>query len=139
MVSRCARSPKNAGVAASPASSCHGSKKDDRMMPFGIFSVPNTSTVSYWPARMEAAASIERGATAGTARFDVDDGHPRHAEPAEDLVAGGHAAVGGAAEGGLKAALADAGFPQRGADGVHPHVGRGHALETPERVHDPPR
>ena len=58
MVSRCARSPKKEGVAASPASSCQGSKKEDRMMPLGIFSVPNTSTVSYWPARMEAAASI---------------------------------------------------------------------------------
>ncbi len=28
------------------------------MIPFGIFSVPNTTTVSYWPARMAAAASI---------------------------------------------------------------------------------
>ncbi len=57
--SRCARSPKKAGVAASPASSCHGSKKDDRMIPLGIFSVPKTRTVSYWPARMAAAASIK--------------------------------------------------------------------------------
>ena len=55
---RCARSPKNAGVAARPASSCHGSKKDDRMIPLGIFSVPKTSAVSYWPARMAAAASM---------------------------------------------------------------------------------
>ena len=55
---RCARNPKNAGVAARPASSCHGSKNEDRMIPFGIFSVPNTTTVSYWPARMEAAASM---------------------------------------------------------------------------------
>ncbi len=55
---RCARSAKNAGVAARPASSCHGSKNEERMIPLGIFSVPNTRTVSYWPARMAAAASI---------------------------------------------------------------------------------
>ena len=57
--SRCARSPKKAGVAARPASSCHGSKKEDRMIPLGIFSVPKTRAVSYWPARMAAAASIK--------------------------------------------------------------------------------
>ena len=28
------------------------------MIPLGIFSVPKTRTVSYWPARMAAAASI---------------------------------------------------------------------------------
>ena len=52
-----ARSAKYAGVAASPASSRHGSKNDERMMPFGIFSTPNTSTQSYWPARIAPAAS----------------------------------------------------------------------------------
>ena len=46
-ISRCARSAKYAGVAARPASSRQGSKKLDRMMPLGIFSMPNTSTVSY--------------------------------------------------------------------------------------------
>ncbi len=56
--SRWARRPKKAGVAARPASSCHGSKKEERMIPFGIFSVPNTRTVSYWPARMAPAASM---------------------------------------------------------------------------------
>ena len=55
---RWARRAKNAGVAARPASSCHGSKKEERMMPLGIFSVPKTSTVSYWPARMAPAASM---------------------------------------------------------------------------------
>ncbi len=45
--SRCARSPKKAGVAARPASSCHGSKNEERMIPFGIFSVPKTRAVSY--------------------------------------------------------------------------------------------
>ncbi len=56
--SRWARRAKKDGVAASPASSCQGSKKDERMMPLGIFSVPKTSTVSYCPARMAAAASM---------------------------------------------------------------------------------
>ena len=55
--SRCARNAKYAGVAASPASSRHGSKNEDRMMPFGIFSTPNTSAHSYWPARIAPAAS----------------------------------------------------------------------------------
>ena len=45
-------------MAARPASSCQGSKKDERMMPRGIFSVPKTRTVSYCPARMAAAASM---------------------------------------------------------------------------------
>ena len=56
--SRWARRAKKAGVAARPASSCQGSKKEERMMPLGIFSVPKTSTVSYCPARMAAAASM---------------------------------------------------------------------------------
>ena len=55
---RCARKPKKAGVEARPASSCQGSKKEERMMPRGIFSVPKTRTVSYCPARMAAAASM---------------------------------------------------------------------------------
>jgi len=45
-------------VAARPACSRQGSKNDERMMPLGIFSMPNTRTVSYWPARMAPAASI---------------------------------------------------------------------------------
>ena len=77
-------------------------------MPRGIFSVPKTRTVSYCPARMAAAASIERGAPTGAAGLDVDDGHAGHAETAEHLVPGGHPAVGRAAEGGLEVALADA-------------------------------
>ena len=55
---RWARSPKKAGVEARPASSCHGSKNEERMIPRGIFSVPKTRTVSYWPARMAAEANI---------------------------------------------------------------------------------
>ena len=57
-VTRWARSAKKDGVAARPASSCHGSKKEERMMPRGIFSVPKTSTVSYWPALIAPAANI---------------------------------------------------------------------------------
>ena len=72
-ISRCARSAKYAGVAASPACSRHGSKNDDRMMPLGIFSMPNTSTVSYWPARIAPAASMQRGTPARTPGLDVDD------------------------------------------------------------------
>ena len=32
------------------------------MMPLGIFSMPKTSTVSYWPARMAPAASMRAAA-----------------------------------------------------------------------------
>ena len=49
-------------MAARPASSRHGSKNDERMIPFGIFSRPKTSTVSYWPARIAPAASISAAA-----------------------------------------------------------------------------
>ena len=101
---------KKAGVAARPASSCQGSKNEERMMPLGIFSVPKTRTVSYCPARMAPAASMRAAPAAGAAGLDVDDGHARHAEAAEDLVARGHPAVGGAAERGLEAALAHAGL-----------------------------
>ena len=55
---RWARRAKNDGVAASPASSCQGSKNDERMMPLGIFSTPKTSTVSYCPALMAPAANM---------------------------------------------------------------------------------
>ena len=44
-------------------------------MPFGIFSMPNTSTQSYWPARIAPAASMQRGAAARAAGLDVDDRH----------------------------------------------------------------
>ena len=32
------------------------------MIPFGIFSMPNTSTVSYWPASIAPAASMSAAA-----------------------------------------------------------------------------
>ena len=55
--SRWARRAKKAGAGLSPAASCHGAKNDERMMPLGIFSIPKTSTRSYWPEAMDAAAS----------------------------------------------------------------------------------
>ena len=45
-------------MAASPDSSCHGSKNDDRIIPLGIFSMPKTSTVSHAPDSMAPAPSI---------------------------------------------------------------------------------
>jgi hypothetical protein len=117
------------------ASSCQGSKNDERMMPLGIFSVPKTSTVSYCPARMAAGRQHERGAPAGTAGLDVDDGHARHAETAQHLVAGRHAAVGRAAERGLEPTLADC--PPHGArpHRHHAHVGGRDAFEAAEGMH----
>ena len=76
----------------------------------------------------------ERGSPAGAAGLHVDDGHARHAEAAEHLVARRDTAVGGATEGGLKVALADPRLAQRGAHGHYTHVGRRDAVETAERV-----
>ena len=45
------------------------------MIPLGIFSTPNTSTVSYWPAPIAWRAELERRAAARAARLDVDDRH----------------------------------------------------------------
>ena len=130
--SRCARSAKYAGVAARPASSRHGSKNDDRMMPFGIFSTPNTSAQSYWPARIAPAASCKRGAAARAAGLDVDDRHAGERQRAEHLVARRDAAVRGAAERGLELRVAR--FGERGAHRVHAHLGRGVAFEPAERM-----
>ena len=54
---RWARRAKKAGAGLRPAASCHGAKKDERMMPLGIFSMPNTSTRSCCPEAMDAAPS----------------------------------------------------------------------------------
>ena len=130
--SRCARSAKYAGVAASPASSRHGSKNDERMMPFGIFSTPNTSTQSYWPARIAPAASCSAAPPLAQPGLDVDDRHAGARERAEHLVAGRDAAVRGAAERGLERRIA--GLGERGAHRVHAHVGVRRAVEAAERM-----
>ena len=71
-------------------------------MPFGIFSMPNTSTESYWPARMAAAPSTARRAPDAQPASMSTIGPPVRPSCAEHAVAGGHAAVGGAAERGLE-------------------------------------
>ncbi len=76
----------------------------------------------------------EGGAATGAAGLDVDDGHPGHAQARQHLVPRGHAAVGGGAEGGLEAALAQARLGQGGPDGGDPHVGDGAVFETAEGV-----
>ena len=43
-------------MTAKPASSRHGSKNDERMMPRGIFSMPKTRTQSWRPLRMASTA-----------------------------------------------------------------------------------
>jgi hypothetical protein len=107
------------------------------MMPLGIFSVEDEHGVVL-AGPDGGGRQHQGGATAGTTRLHVDDRHAGHAEPAEDLVTGGYAAVGGAAEGGLESALADPGLPQGAAHGEHAHVGGRHAVETPEGVHAHP-
>ncbi len=59
---RWARRAKYAGVEVRPASSCHGSKNDERMIPLGIFSMPKAMTVRYWPPPMAEAASMRAAA-----------------------------------------------------------------------------
>ena len=133
-MSRCARSAKYAGVAASPASSRHGSKKLDRMMPFGIFSMPNTSTQSYWPARIAPAASWSAAAPLAHPASMSTIGMPVSASVAEHLVAGGDPGVRGAAERGLEVAAPDAGLGERRAHRGDAHVGDGAVLEPAERM-----
>ena len=130
--SRWARSAKYAGVAASPASSRHGSKNDERMMPLGIFSTPNTSTQSYCPARIAPAASCSAAPPLAQPASTSTIGMPVQRERAEHLVARRDAAVRGAAERGLERRVA--GLGERGAHRVHAHVGGGHAVEAPERM-----
>ena len=60
--------------AVRPAASCHGAKNDERMMPFGIFSMPKTSTRSCWPEAMDAARQLQGRAARGAAGLDVVDG-----------------------------------------------------------------
>ena len=85
-------------------------------MPRGIFSMPKTSTrVVLAGGDLGGAPSDERRAAAGAAGLDVDDRHAGQAERGQHLVAGGDAAVDGAAERGLEAAAPDAGVAQRGA------------------------
>ena len=109
-IRRCARSAKYEGVEASPEASCQGSKNEERMMPRGIFSTPNTSAVSICPDSMALCGERERGSAARASRLHVDDRHPRHAEPAEHLVPGRDAPVRGRTEGGLEPAAPDACF-----------------------------
>ncbi len=138
-MSRWARSAKYAGVAARPASSRQGSKKLDRMMPFGIFSIPNTSTQSCWPARIEPAASWSAAAPLAQPASMSTIGIPVQRERAEHLVAGRDPGVRGAAERGLEVAPPDPGLGERGADRGHSHVGDGPVLEPAEGMDADPR
>ena len=80
----------------------------------------------------------EGGPAAGAARFDVDDGHARHAQARQHLVARRHPAVGGGAEGGLEPAPGDAGVEEGAVHGGHAHVGDGPVLEAAEGVDGDP-
>ena len=82
-----------------------------------------------------ALGERERGAAARATCLDVDDGHPGHPEPAENLVPGRDAPVCGGAEGGLEAACARCRLPRgRVANSDNPEIRGGHAFEPPERV-----
>ena len=101
-------------------------------MPFGIFSMPNTSTQSYWPARIAPGRELEGGAAARAAGLHVDDRHARARERAEHLVARRDAAVRRAAERGVEPGIA--GLGQRGAHRVHAHGRVREPVEPPERM-----
>ena len=130
--SRCARSAKYAGVAARPASSRHGSKNDERMMPLGIFSTPNTSTQSYWPARIAPAAScsaappLAHPASTSTIGMPVRASAPSTLWP--DATPPYAVPQNAASNRGIT------GLGERGAHRVHAHVGVGDAVEPPERM-----
>ena len=101
-------------------------------MPFGIFSTPNTSAQSYWPARIAPAAScsaappLAQPASTSTIGTPVSasapstlwpDATPPYAVPQNAAWNGGIAGLG-----------------ERGAHRVHAHVGRRLALEAAERM-----
>ena len=101
-------------------------------MPFGIFSTPNTSAQSYWPARIAPAASCERGAATGASGFDVDDRYTCARDRAEHLVARRDPAVRRPAERSLEGRVA--GFGERAAHRVHAHLGVRQPFEATERM-----
>src|ERR1019366_6083986 len=72
----------------------------------------------------------ERGSATGTSGLDVDDGHTRHPETAQHLVARGHSPIGGPAECGLEPTLAHTGLAQCSPHGLDAHVCGGDTLET---------
>jgi hypothetical protein len=76
----------------------------------------------------------DRRSAARAAGLDVDDRASGRPECVEDAVAGGHARVGSAAEGGLETMAVDTGVGQRGSHGSHAHLGNGLALEPAERM-----
>ena len=74
----------------------------------------------------------QRGGAARTAGLHVDDGHARHSQDVQHLVAGSHPPVGGAAEGGLEAPAPQAGLGEARPHGGDTHLGHGPALEPAE-------
>ena len=142
--SRWARRAKYAGVAARPVSSRHGSKNDDRMMPFGIFSTPNTSTQSYCPAGSTPAAIWSTAPPLAQPASTSTIGTPVHRERTQHLVTRRHAAVRSPAECGLERRIARLG--EHGTHRVHTHVGVRDAGGGPtdgcrrrRRLHERPR
>ena len=132
-MSRWARNAKYAGVAASPDSSRHGSKNDERMMPRGIFSMPNTSTQSYWPARIAPAASINAAPPLAHPASTSTIGMPGACDRAQHLVPRGDAGVRGAAERGLERRVPC--FRECARTAVTPMSVTLTVVEPPERMH----
>ena len=131
-ISRCARNAKYAGVAASPACSRQGSKNDDRMMPLGIFSIPNTSTVSYWPARIAPAASMSAAPPLAHPASTFTIGMPVRPSAPSTLWPAATPEYTVAQNAAWKLGVARVG--ERGAHRGHAHLGDGHVLEPAERV-----
>ena len=123
-------------MAASPAASRHGSKNVERMIPFGIFSMPNTSTVSYWPARIAPAASMSAAAPLAQPASTSTIGMPVRPNALEDLVARRDTRVGGAAERGVEARVAR--LVERGSHRGDPELGDGAVREPPEGMDPDP-
>ena len=79
-----------------------------------------------------AGRELQRRAAARASGFDVDDRHAGERQRAEHLVSRRDPAVRGAAERGLERRVP--GLGERRPHRVHAHVGRGLALEPPERM-----
>ena len=99
-------------------------------MPFGIFSTPNTSAQSYWPARIAPAASCRAAPPLAQPASMSTMGTPVSASAPSTLWPDSDAAVRGSAERGLELGVPR--LRERGAYRVHAHVGCGLALEAAE-------
>ena len=116
-------------MAARPACSCQGAKNDERMIPAGHLLHADHQHRVVLAGADRAGGQGQRGAAGRAPGLDVDDRDAGQGQRAEHTVAGGHAAVGGGAEGGP-----DAGPGRRPASPSRRRPARSRVAATPMSV-----